>query len=163
MGAQLSSASGADGAGRASVEFHSRLHRRTGGQKVTTRELIAIRPITTGWPLAARLGLDWALSHALDDPAPAVSLQWSSTGVAPHFDVKATTRVKGGEVGLGGTYASASCRRFELTQTGSKSVFPGIACQNAAGDWVLPDSGINIARPAARAPAHGPALRSAAN
>ena len=126
-----------------------------------SRTLIAIRPVTAGWPLAARLGLDWALSHALDDPAPSASLQWSSTGVAPHFDIKATSRVKGGEVGLGASYATASCRRFELTQTGSKSAYPGIACQNAAGDWVLPSSGISIARPAGHA--NGPSLRSAAN
>jgi hypothetical protein len=128
-----------------------------------TRELIAIRPVTGGWPLAARLGLDWALSHALDDPAPAASLQWSSTGVAPHFDVKATTRVKGGEMGLGGTYAAALCRRFELVQTGSKNSYPGIACQNGAGDWVIPNSGINIARPAGHANPGAPSLRSAAN
>jgi len=130
--------------------------------KAGTRELIAARPITAGWPLAARAGLDWALSHALDDAAEKTSLQWSSTGVAPHFDIKVSARIKGGEAGLGKSFAAASCRRFELTQTGARANYPGIACLNAAGDWVLPGSGISIARPAGHAAQHTPALRSAA-
>ena len=130
--------------------------------KAGTRELIAARPITANWPLAARAGLDWALSHALDDAAEKSSLLWSSTGVAPHFDIKVSARIKGSEAGLGKAFAAASCRRFELAQTGSKASYPGIACLNAAGDWVLPGSGIGIARPAGHAGQHTPALRSAA-
>ena len=130
--------------------------------KAGRRELIAARPITANWPLAARAGLDWALSHALDDAAEKSSLQWSSTGVAPHFDIKVGARIKGGEAGLGKSFAAASCRRFELAQTGSKASYPGIACQNSAGDWVLPGSSISIARPAGHAGQHPPALRSAA-
>jgi len=126
------------------------------------RELIAMRPITAGWPLAARAGLDWALSHALDDPAAKSALQWSSTGVAPHFDIKVSARIKGGEAGLGKAFAAASCRRFELAQTGSKASYPGIACQNSAGDWILPGSDVTIARPAGRAGQHTPTLRAAA-
>jgi len=126
------------------------------------RELIAMRPITAGWPLAARAGLDWALSHALDDPAAKSAVQWSSTGVAPHFDIKVSARIKGGEAGLGKAFAAASCRRFELAQTGSKASYPGIACQNSAGDWILPGSDVTIARPAGRAGQHTPTLRAAA-
>lgn len=128
-------------------------------QERTTRDLVAIRPVTSGWPLAVRTGLDWAISHALDEPAPTASLQWSSTAVAPHFDIKVTARMAGAEAGLGKAYAAAVCRRFELVQTGVKSSYPGIACQNAAGDWVLPGSGIGIARPAGLAKAAS--LRSA--
>ena len=128
-----------------------------------TRELIAARPITANWPLAARAGLDWALSHALDDAAEKSSLQWSSTGVAPHFDIKVSARIKGGEAGLGKSFAAASCRRFELAQTGTKASYPGIACLNPAGDWVLPGSSFSIARPAGHAGQHTPSLRSAAN
>ena len=112
-------------------------------------------------PLAARAGLDWALSHALDEPAAKSSLQWSSTGVTPHFDIKVSARIKGGDAGLGKVFAAASCRRFELAQTGSKASYPGIACRNSAGDWVLPGSGVSIARPAGHA-GHTPSLRSAA-
>ena len=130
--------------------------------KTGTRELIAARPITANWPLAARAGLDWALSHALDDAAEKSSLQWSSTGVAPHFDIKVSARIKGGEAGLGKSFATASCRRFELVQTGTKASYPGIACLNPAGDWVLPGSSISIARPAGHAGQHTPTLRSAA-
>jgi hypothetical protein len=126
------------------------------------RELIAMRPVTAGWPLAARAGLDWALSHALDDAAAKSTLQWSSTGVAPHFDIKVSARIKGGDSGLGKAFAAASCRRFELAQTGSKASYPGIACQNSAGDWVLPGGDVTIARPAGRAVQHTPALRAAA-
>lgn len=130
--------------------------------KAGTRELIAARPVTAGWPLAARAGLDWALSHALDDAAAKSTLQWSSTGVTPHFDIKVSARIKGGDAGLGKAFAAASCRRFELAQTGSKASYPGIACLNSAGDWVLPGSGVTIARPAGHAVQHTPTLRSAA-
>ena len=82
--------------------------------------------------------------------------------MAPHFDIKVSARLKGSEAGLGKSFAAASCRRFELTQTGAKANYPGIACLNAAGDWVLPGSGISIARPAGHAGQHAPALRSAA-
>ena len=75
--------------------------------KAGTRELIAVRPVTAGWPLAARAGLDWALSHALDDAAAKSTLQWSSTGVAPHFDIKVSARIKGGDAGLGKAFAAA--------------------------------------------------------
>jgi peptidoglycan hydrolase-like protein with peptidoglycan-binding domain len=132
-----------------------------------TQDLIAVRPPTAGWPQPVRTGLDWALSHALDEPTASTSLQWSSTAVVPRFDIKVTARVKGAEAGLGKVYAAALCRRFELIQTGAqagvKTSYPGIACQNAAGDWALPGSGVSIARPAGHANAGPPSLRSAAN
>lgn len=45
-------------------------------------DLIAVRPNTVNWPVAARSGLDWAISSALDNPGNA-PIEWSSTGVAP--------------------------------------------------------------------------------
>jgi hypothetical protein len=126
------------------------------------RDLIAVRPASGGWPMAVRTGLDWALSHALDEPASSSSLQWSSTAVAPRFDIKVSNRIKGAEAGLGKTFAAALCRRFELVQTGAKTSYPGIACQNSVGDWVLPGSGIAIERPSGYATVGGPGLRNAA-
>jgi hypothetical protein len=107
-----------------------------------------VRPATASWPLAARLGLDWALTHALQTPSEA-PLEWSSTAVASHFEIKATARVTGAEAGLPDTYAAQSCRRFELVQTGTPaSHLPGIACQNTAGIWTLPGTQIHLAAPA---------------
>ena len=136
------------------------VQRETGG---VAHDLIAIRPVTEGWPAAVRTGLDWALSHALDEPAASGSLQWSSTAVAPRFDIKVTVRIKGADAGLSKAYAGASCRRFELVQAGAKVSYPGIACQDSAGDWMLPGAGIRIARPVGHASLSGAALRSAAN
>jgi len=127
-----------------------------------TRDLIALRPVAAAWPMAVRTGLDWAISSALDEPAATGSVQWSSTAVAPRFDIKVTGRIKGGEAGLGKAYATATCRRFDLVQTAAKASYPGIACQDGAGDWVLPASGIAIARPAGNTRASAPSLRSAA-
>ncbi|MGH9352694.1 MAG: hypothetical protein ACRD2G_11125, partial [Terriglobia bacterium] len=84
------------------------------------------------------------------------------TGVTPHFDIKVSARIKGSDAGLGKAFAAASCRRFELAQTGSKASYPGIACLNSGRDWVLPGGDVTIARPAGRAGQHTPALRAAA-
>src|SRR6185312_13513804 len=106
-------------------------------------DLVAMQPVTAGWPAAVRTGLDWAISHALDEPSGSSSLQWSSTAVAPRFDIKVTGRIKGAEAGLGQAHAVAVCRRFELVQTGAKASYPGIACENSGGDWVLPGANIS--------------------
>lgn len=104
------------------------------------RDLVALRPSTSSWPAAARTGLEWALTHALETPTPA-PVQWSSTGVAPHFEIRATAKLSGQEAGLGGKYAQQSCRRFEMVQSGAPVMhYPGIACQVGAGVWSLPGS-----------------------
>ncbi|MFO1247885.1 MAG: peptidoglycan-binding domain-containing protein [Alphaproteobacteria bacterium] len=51
-----------------------------------SRALVAARPATAGWPAEARAGLDWAVTHALDMPGPAVD--WSSTGVNARFEIR---------------------------------------------------------------------------
>jgi hypothetical protein len=120
------------------------------------RDLVAIRPVTGDWPSAARTGLDWALTHALDT-AGNVAVQWSSTGVAPHFEISAGASLTGREAGLSGRYAALACRRFEMVQTGTPALhYPGIACQTAPGSWLLPGSATPLASPAS-----GMASRSA--
>jgi hypothetical protein len=125
------------------------------------RDLIAVRPNTVNWPVAARSGLDWALSSALDSPGNA-SIEWSSTGVAPHFEIKAWGRLSGGDFGLSEDLANAPCRRFELTES-DKVSYPGIACQTLAGTWVLPSSRTVIARPMGRPARAAVSLRNIAN
>ncbi len=112
------------------------------------RNLVAIRPATGDWPSAARTGLDWALTHALEAPIPSAPVQWSSTAVAPHLEIRATARLSGQEAGLSGKYAPQSCRRFDMVQGGSTSHYPGIACQTAPGVWTLPGSAAPLAAPA---------------
>jgi hypothetical protein len=127
------------------------------------RDLVAIRPLTGDWPSAARTGLDWALTHALEAATSSVPVQWSSTAVAPHFEIRAAAKLSGREAGLSGKYAPQSCRRFEIEQTGTAAPhYPGIACQNAPGIWSLPGSAAPLAAPASgiAAPA---ALKSVRN
>lgn len=126
------------------------------------RDLIAVRPNTVNWPVAARSGLDWALSSALDSPGNA-PIEWSSTGVAPHFEIKAWGRLNGGDLGLSEDLANASCRRFELTESDKKVSYPGIACQTLAGNWVLPSSRTVIARPAGQPARAAVSLRNISN
>jgi hypothetical protein len=111
-----------------------------------THALIAIRPLTASWPSAARIGLDWALSHALDTPASTAPILWSSTAVPPRFEIHAYAALSPHDAGLPG--GNAPCRRFDLVQTGDASSWPGIACRNAKGSWILPQAGIVIASPA---------------
>jgi len=128
-----------------------------GGGK--SRILVAIRPSTANWPVAARTGLDWAITHALETPASDTPVQWSSTGVAQHFEVRAFGRISGGELGLPGKNAAVNCRRFELAANDRPpSRYPGIACQNANGIWTIAGTAIALS-----SPAKAMTLRSAAS
>jgi peptidoglycan hydrolase-like protein with peptidoglycan-binding domain len=111
-----------------------------------SHSLVAIRPATAGWPPAARAGLDWATTHALE-AAGAPPLQWSSTGVDEHFEIYASATLSPREAALAGNAAS-SCRHFELRGGGPQKRYPGIACRDAKGSWYLPHSQIRLARPA---------------
>jgi hypothetical protein len=114
-----------------------------------SRFLVAIRPSTANWPAAARTGLDWAITHALETPASDNPLQWSSTGVAQHFEVRAFGKVSGRDLGLAGRLAALSCRHFELNENDrSPSRYPGIACENAKGNWTIAGAGIALSSPA---------------
>jgi hypothetical protein len=114
-----------------------------------SRVLVAIRPSTANWPVAARTGLDWAITHALERPASGTPVQWSSTGVAQHFKVRAFGRISGLELGLRGKHAAVNCRRFELAANGRPpSRYPGIACQNANGIWTIAGTAIVLSSPA---------------
>ena len=110
-----------------------------------TDSLVAIRPSMTGWPPAARTGLDWAVSHALDNPASSVT-KWSSTGVRQNFEIYAS-ELTPGEAALAGDDAQ-SCRRFEMRSSERQSRYPGIACRDSKGWWYLLHSAIRLARPA---------------
>lgn len=112
-----------------------------------SRILVAIRPSTASWPAAARTGLDWAITHALEAPASDTPISWSSTGVAQHFEVRALGRISGRDLGLAGKYASLNCRRFELAEN-DRSRYPGIACRNGNGTWTLAGTGIALSSPA---------------
>lgn len=127
--------------------------------------LAAVRPFTGDWPSAARTGLDWAVTHALGGAPSSPPVQWSSTGVAPHFEIRAGAKISGQDAGLSGREAALSCRRFKMVQSGQPAAhYPGIACQNAQGSWSLPGSAVPFA-----APSNGlavqtlPGLRSAKN
>lgn len=111
--------------------------------------LVAARPATSGWPPAARAGLDWAISHALDQSGSAPT-QWSSTGVEQRFEIR-TFPLTAREAALTG---EQMCRRFELR--GVQRRYPGIACRDRSGNWIIARSKVKLARPASelgRAPA----------
>jgi hypothetical protein len=129
-----------------------------------SRILVAIRPSTANWPMAARTGLDWAITHALDTPATDTPVPWSSTGVGQHFEVRAFARVSGGDLGFAGKYAAASCRRFELTETERPPLhYPGIACQSANGAWTLAGTAIALSSPAIAMQTASPNPKAAAD
>jgi hypothetical protein len=106
--------------------------------------LVAIRPSTAGWPPAARAGLDWATSHALE-VAGGPLIPWSSTGVEQHFEIYATRILSSREAALAGDLGQ-SCRHFELR--GAVRHYPGIACRNEYGESYFLHSRIRLAHPA---------------
>jgi len=110
------------------------------------RGVVAIRPSTVGWPPAARVGLDWAIAHALD-VVSSEPVQWSSTGVDQRFEINATIALSPREIELVGANAHA-CRHFELRTAQRQRRYPGIACMDAKGDWSIPRSKIRLVRPA---------------
>jgi|SRR5579871_3232936 len=112
----------------------------------TPRALVAIRPAMGGWPAAAKAGLDWALTYALDTPSSPAPVIWSSTGVEEQFQIRTFPALTAREAGLVGGDPS-SCRRFELRAAASR--YPGIACRDPDGTWYIPHSTVRLARPAA--------------
>jgi peptidoglycan hydrolase-like protein with peptidoglycan-binding domain len=109
--------------------------------------LVAIRPAVTGWPTAARAGLDWAITHALDTPASAKPLKWSSTGVDEHFQIYTYPALTPREAALVGG-DPGSCRRFEMRTDDTQRRYPAIACRDVKDVWYIPHSTIRLARPA---------------
>jgi peptidoglycan hydrolase-like protein with peptidoglycan-binding domain len=107
--------------------------------------ILAVRPSTAGWPPAARAGLDWATTHALNE-GNGDPVQWSSTGVVQHFEIHVFPTLSPQEAALAG--ADTSCRHFELRADNPVGRFPGLACKDARGDWYLPHTRIRLARPA---------------
>ena len=108
-----------------------------------SRALVAARPSTQNWPAEAKAGLDWAITHALDMPGPA--LDWSSTGVDARFEIRTYPSLTPREAALVGTNSQA-CHRFEM-RSGDRR-YPALACPDAKGMWVIPHSQIKLARPA---------------
>ena len=109
--------------------------------------LVAIRPAMGGWPAAAKAGLDWALTHALETESRNPII-WSSTGVDQQFEIRTYPSLTQREAGLVGGDPS-SCRRFELKSEVPPARYPGIACRDPDGTWYIPHSTVRLARPAA--------------
>jgi hypothetical protein len=114
-------------------------------QKDGLRSLMAIRPSTDGWPAAARTGLDWATTHALDGQTLTPSTRWSSSGVGRQFEIKVFPALSPREAMLVGGFQL--CRRFEM-RAEQRRRYPGLACRDVKGEWNIPHSQIRFARPA---------------
>lgn len=116
-------------------------------EEVDRHSLVAIRPSVAGWPTAARVGLDWAISHALDLSTSHRPVKWSSTGVVQHFSIVTFPALTPREASLVGG-DPATCRRFELRTDEMQWRYPAIACRDDVGGWYIPHSTIRLARPA---------------
>jgi len=128
------------------VEIAGAEHEVQWGKDVGARKVVAIRPPMQDWPAAARTGLDWALTHALDSPATVRPVKWSSTGVAQHFEIRvfAALSRQVEELSIG---SSHTCRQFDMRSDVPRRRYPGIACRDASGSWYIPHSTIWLARP----------------
>jgi peptidoglycan hydrolase-like protein with peptidoglycan-binding domain len=132
-----------------SVEAVSAVRQIQWEQQVDARSLVAVRPSTASWPAAARAGLDWATTHALDLSGFNPPVEWSSTGVSEHFEIRTFPTLSPREASMVGA-AAQSCRRFEMLSEESLRRYPGIACKEPKGGWYIARSRLRISSPASR-------------
>lgn len=104
-------------------------------------ELLAIQPGGGAWPPAARAGLGWALEHALETAAAGHPTVWNSSAVDTEVTIEAGAYVEGG--------AGETCRSFRQVWTGGsgRRVYPGVACRDGSGRWLVPglEPGVAVA------------------
>jgi hypothetical protein len=112
-----------------------------------TEVLVAVRPATAHWPNAARTGLDWAITSALEAPQGAAPVKWSSTAIAASFEIRASKSSSISGPRTVQTNVPVSCRRFELIESGTSGTLPGIACQGKDGAWSIAGTKEGISPP----------------
>jgi peptidoglycan hydrolase-like protein with peptidoglycan-binding domain len=95
-----------------------------------SRDLTAISPSVSGWPSEARIGLEWAVSHALEVEPDGQPIPWESSAIAARFVIEPGRRLD--------LEHSGQCRRFTQARTaadGARRLYPGVACRSAGGRW----------------------------
>lgn len=95
-----------------------------------SRDLIAIAPGVSNWPSEARIGLEWAVSHALEAEPDGQAVPWESSAIAARFVIKPGRQLK--------LDNSGRCRQFTGTRIaadGAQRLYPGVACRHAGGRW----------------------------
>jgi peptidoglycan hydrolase-like protein with peptidoglycan-binding domain/surface antigen len=100
--------------------------------RTRSRDLVAVSPGASGWPSEARIGLEWAVSHALEAEPDGQRVPWESSAIAARFVIEPGGRVDAGH--------SGQCRRFNETRIAAdavKRLYPGIACRSDGGRWRL--------------------------
>ncbi len=130
------------------------------------RDLVAIRPFTGDWPSAARTGLDWALTHALEAPSPGAPVDGRARALHRILKSAPAPGFPDRRPGYPANMRHNPAGGFKMVQSGNPAPhYPGIACQNAPGIWSLPGSNIQLAAPSGgiTARASTPVLRSAQN
>lgn len=97
-----------------------------------SRDLVAISHSVSGWPSEARIGLEWAVSHALEVEPEGRAVPWESSAIPERFVIKPGPRLD--------SESARQCRQFTQTRTagdGARRVYPGAACRSADGRWQL--------------------------
>jgi surface antigen len=95
-----------------------------------SRDLVGVSPSVSGWPSEARIGREWAVSHALEAEPPGQAVPWESSAIAARFVIK-----PGRKVNLDN---SGQCRQFTAIRTaadGARRLYPGVACRQPGGRW----------------------------
>ncbi len=101
-------------------------------QPVESVELVAIRLEGVDWPPAARAGLQRALQAALETAPKGERIEWKSSAVETRVTISPTAARQD---------ASSYCRTFvqKVRQPdGQIRTYPGLACREASGQWVIP-------------------------
>jgi hypothetical protein len=130
-------------------EYRMVIREETKGQGSHVSELVALLPPTQAWPAPARLGLDWALTHALEDSAATDAVDWSSTAVPDRFAIAVDHTAAAREDKRRCLHYVIARRAGDLTRR-----YPGLACEADAQSWEIPGkTPYRIARPASGLPA----------
>lgn len=115
---------------------------RRNGKEAAIRELVAVRPATDTWPMAARTGLDWAIVNSLREAETRnAPVSWASTGVGERFLIRVDPVPLAAPGQLAGVEKAELCLRYRLVRTdpkGSGQIYPGVACRSGNDEWRIP-------------------------
>ncbi len=106
--------------------------RYAASRPVESVELVAIRLEGVDWPPAARAGLDRALQAALETTPKGKRIEWKSSAVETRVTISPTAERRD---------APSYCRTFVQKvreSDGETRIYPGLACREVSGEWVIP-------------------------
>ena len=109
------------------------------GSRISSVDLVAVRPASPTWPPIVRAALARATVHALEAKANDTKVRWASSVVNAQVTIEAKSRFI--------TPDGRPCRHFvqHWSEDDRHWQYPALACKTKDGDWSVPGLGENSA------------------